>query len=346
VTAGRTVSDAGLAFIKAHEGFRARAVKLPDGRWLIGYSAIDDEAADREITAEGAEERLRRELEPVQDALNALVFAPLTQGQFDALASLGFSIGVDALRTCGVAEALNDGRPIDAAAVFDAWSQAQVGDVLKPVDALVRRRAAEKAMFLELESGPVPASSALLRPRAEKAWASASAADAPAWEPAIIKPGPAPEVLERLAKILPERPPAPPGDEGKIADGDNRVAELADARLRQRGAAPFPPAPYPLRRGTAFPGAPARPEAGAAERAQRLRGSLFAAPRPDWAEQWPWFLMGGGLALLAVAAASLRASEQGQSLANLGWLLGVVLGALALAAGGYHAARRVAGIDE
>ena len=336
MTSLRAVSDGGLAFIKAHEGFRARAAKLPDGRWLIGHSSVEEDGEGDEISAEEAEARLKRDLAPVEEALNDLVFAPLSQSQFDALASLGFSIGVAALRGSGVAEALNDGRPIDAAKAFDSWIQANVGGEIRTVDALVRRRAAEKAMFLALADGPVAASSALLRPVATGAVEDARTGGGAA-------PGPDPGLIARLNRILPEQS-AEPSDDAR--SGGARVAELGEARARPRAAPAFPAAPYPLRRGTTAP----RPTGFRASRAasgpfsRAGRGGVLALEAvADWTEAWPWALCGAGLALIAVGAANLRSEAAS---AEALWVLVTIAGVLAAAAGGYLAARRLAGQDD
>jgi GH24 family phage-related lysozyme (muramidase) len=336
-TSLRAVSESGLAFIKAHEGFRARAAKLPDGRWLIGYSSVDEVGEDgAEIAQAEAEERLLKDLAPVEAALNALVFAPLSQSQFDALASLGFSIGVEALRASGVADALNDGRPIDAAKVFDAWTHASVGGEVRVVDALVRRRAAEKAMFLAPDDGPVAASSALLRPVATASFERASSASRGA-------SGPDPALIARLNRILPE-PPADMDESVRVTTG--RVTELGEARSKPRAAEAIPAAPYPLRRGMTSPG-PAglrgdRPASRPLSRVNR-GGALALEGAAEWVEAWPWALCGGGLALVAAGAANMRNADAGP---NTLWVLAVVAGVLTAAVGGYLAARRLAGHED
>jgi GH24 family phage-related lysozyme (muramidase) len=264
----RAVSDEGLAFIKAHEGFRARASRLPDGRWLVGHSSVESEDEGREITPEEADERLRRDLAPIEDAIDELVFAPLTQRQLDALASFGFSVGAEAFRSCGIADALNEGRPIDAADVLERWRCARVGDTVKPVDALVRRRAAEKAMFLALDDGPVAAPSALLRPA-----------------PNGVDHGPSASPWTRRAASGPGSPRAEkPGPDG--------AAEATDLRA-----------------------------------------------------QWPWLLGGGGLAQIAVALANVSAPApiSGSGGVEAAWVFALAAGVLALGAGVYYAARRLAG---
>jgi GH24 family phage-related lysozyme (muramidase) len=312
MAARRVVSEEGVAFIKAHEGFRPRASRLPDGRWLVGYSSIENGAEGGEITLEQAERRLRQDLALIEGLIDELVFAPLTQGQVDALVSFGFSIGPEAFRECGVAEVLNEGRPIDAASVFDA----QVGDGVRPVDALVRRRAAEKAMFLALEGGPVPAPSALLRLGVNGG--SRGPFEAPMRRSAHQ------DLIERLDSILPPH-------------GASRHAESGGFDWSV-----LPSAPYPLRKGLAA----AQPKRTAAGRDRS--GAAPAGPSPAVA-QWPWLVGGGGLGLIAVAVGNVRAAAA-QSVAAGGaeaaWVVAMVAGVLALGAGCYYAARRLAGLED
>jgi GH24 family phage-related lysozyme (muramidase) len=350
----RRVSEAGLAFIKAHEGFRARPLQLADGRWLIGHSSIDDAHDDREITLEEADERLRADLATIEDAIGALVFAPLAQRQLDALVSLGFSIGLTAFRASGVIEALNDGRQIDAAAVFDDDLRGRSGGPPRPVDALVRRRAAEKAMFLELDSGPVPAPSALLRPQLRAAESGPEiAAGLSADEDDLAAAVAPPEVLARLSSILPDaaaaRPHAGPDHVERIRG--ERGPAPADARMRARPASPFPPAPYPLRRGMTSPGRVALAPAPTALRTPRRRrawASAFGSAADEWGAQWPWIMGGVGLALIAVGAANVHAALVAPSSNGAGavWVLVTIAGALAATAGGYYAARRLIGVED
>jgi hypothetical protein len=200
-------------------------------------------------------------------------------------------------------------------------------------------------MFLELESGPVAAPSALLRPLPDGAQPARPAAPeaspevSPEAPPDLSPRGPAPGVIERLNKILPEPPVAMAEPEERPAP---RVAELGAVRARTRSSV-FPPAPYPLRRGMASAEHAMR---GAEVDGRAPRGGAVAATRNavEWTEQWPWFLMGAGLATVAVGAASLRGG--GGPGANLAWILATIVGALALAAGGYQAARRLTGLDE
>ena len=150
------ISDTGLKLIKAYEGYRPVDRELITGQRIVGYGhRLYNENAVRMTKAE-AEETLRIDLEPFEDMINTEVHAPLTQSQFDALCSFAFNIGPRAFLTSDTLRALNNGRPLDAANGFDIWRKSQISGKTYVVEALMRRRTAEKALFLRTE-GDLPA---------------------------------------------------------------------------------------------------------------------------------------------------------------------------------------------
>lgn len=157
-------SQAGLDLIKSFEGFRDTAVRLPDGRWTIGFGHVRTAREGLSIGEKDAEDLLRRDIAPAEDIVQSGVFAPLSQNQFDALVSLAFNISPVQFRDSDVLRALNAGDFIMAADGFDAWRSARVNGRLIIVDALVRRRALEKAMFLEHPAGRPVAPTPLVTP--------------------------------------------------------------------------------------------------------------------------------------------------------------------------------------
>jgi len=150
------ISDTGLKLIKAYEGYRPVDRELITGQRIVGYGhRLYHEDAVR-MTKVEAEETLRIDLEPFEDMINTEVHAPLTQSQFDALCSFAFNIGPKAFLTSDTLRALNNGRPLDAANGLDIWRKSEISGKTYVVDALMRRRTAEKALFLRTE-GDLPA---------------------------------------------------------------------------------------------------------------------------------------------------------------------------------------------
>lgn len=144
-----TVSDLGLRLIKAYEGYRAESRKMVSGNAVVGYGHRIADQDVIELTREEAETLLREDIRPVEDLINESIFAPLSQSQFDALCSLAYNIGPDAFLSSNVVKAMNNGRPIDAANEFDVWRKGEIDGQIFVIDALVRRRTAEKALFLK-----------------------------------------------------------------------------------------------------------------------------------------------------------------------------------------------------
>ncbi len=160
-----SVSRSAVELIKAFEGFRPRAAQLEDGRWTIGYGHTLTAREGAEITEADAEALLLYDLIGASHAVNEYVFAPLTQNQFDALVSFVFNIGVRAFRGSPTLRRLNEGRPLEAAMAMELWRKADLEGERIVIDALVRRRAAEKALFLQPTEGWMPAPTSLLPPK-------------------------------------------------------------------------------------------------------------------------------------------------------------------------------------
>lgn len=159
-------SGAGVELIKSFEGFRARATQLPGGQWIVGYGHTKGARPGLRVTREDAELVLRHhDLRPIEELIAERVLTPLTQNEFDALVSFAFNIGADAFLESNVLALLNAGERLQAAEGMTAWRKGRVDGEVRVIDALVRRRAAEMALFLEHPSGRIAVPGALLRPQ-------------------------------------------------------------------------------------------------------------------------------------------------------------------------------------
>ncbi|MEP3653927.1 MAG: lysozyme [Litorimonas sp.] len=146
-----TISETGLKLIKAFEGYRPVDRELITGQRIVGYGhRLYSEDAIMMNKGE-AEDVLRSDLEPFEDMINSEVHAPISQSQFDALCSFAFNIGPKAFLQSDTLRALNNGRPLDAANGLDIWRKSEIAGKTYVVDALMRRRTAEKALFLRTE---------------------------------------------------------------------------------------------------------------------------------------------------------------------------------------------------
>ena len=161
----KRVSRPGLELIKSFEGFRRRSARLPGGRYVVGHGHIRSARQGVEVSEADAEALLRYDLLPIEAAVNEWAFAPLTQNQFDALVSFAFNIGVQTFRRSDALRHINEGAYLQAAAALEMWRRAELDGEGVIVDALVRRRAAEKALFLKPAAGNIPAPGSVLHPR-------------------------------------------------------------------------------------------------------------------------------------------------------------------------------------
>ena len=108
MTGRMRTSAAGLELIKTFEGMRDTAVRLPDGRWTIGYGHVRTAREGLTITEKDAHDLLVHDLRPVEVAISSIIFAPLMQTQFDALVSLAFNISFNLFANCQLAGGLTN----------------------------------------------------------------------------------------------------------------------------------------------------------------------------------------------------------------------------------------------
>lgn len=136
-------SQACIDLVKASEGCRLTAYRDAVGILTIGYGSTGGIKEGQTITQEQAEEMLIDDLDAAAEAVRKLVTVPLNQGQFDALCDFIFNLGEGRLRDSTLLRLLNHGRYGEAAAQFRFWVMAGG----HPLPGLVKRRAAERAMF-------------------------------------------------------------------------------------------------------------------------------------------------------------------------------------------------------
>ena len=152
------------------EGFRSRALSLGGGRWVVGFGHTKGAREGVVVTRSEAVAILQNyDLPPIEQFIEDAVMAPLNQNEFDALVSLVFNIGAEAFRTSDVLAFLNSGEKLSAGEAFTAWRKARLNGRLIIVDALIRRRALEKALFMRHPGCTPIAPSAHIRPVLDEA---------------------------------------------------------------------------------------------------------------------------------------------------------------------------------
>jgi lysozyme len=153
------LSARGLKMLYEFEG---RHKKLPDGRYKAYrcpanvatiYCGLTKGVKDGMIVTEAEGERLLvKELSGYEDAVERLVKVELNQNEFDALVLLVFNIGIGAFQKSTLLKLLNQGKRDAASAQFMRW----VNGGGKRLNGLVKRRAAEAALFCEPEAEDAP----------------------------------------------------------------------------------------------------------------------------------------------------------------------------------------------
>ena len=226
--------------IKSFEGFRPRAIQRAEGGWIIGYGHTLSAREGATVSEADAELLLRYDLLPVEKTVNDLVPATLNQHQFDALVSFALSVGVDRFAGSDVRQRLAAGAPGEAADAIMGWPEPVL-----PETAL-RRRAAERALFVANPDAPVALSDLLgapLPPPPVVVPFQTPPVEAPASVPAAAESTPTPEP-EAAAEVDPRgaavaallgEPPArivqedtpEVFDEAPVAN-DNPPAEIAE----------------------------------------------------------------------------------------------------------------------
>lgn len=233
------ISKAAIDLIKRFEGYRRKAAQLPDGRWTIGFGHIQTARAGAEVSEADAEALLIYDLIAVTHAVNERVYTPLTQNQFDALCAFVFNIGVDAFSHSTVLRRLNEGRLIEAACAMELWRRADFEGEAIVVDALVRRRAVEKTLFLTPADGWIPAPSALLAPRLD----ADVAGQAPTQTPVSLRTALVGERIRVERDDAPSPSPVPPAneDEGPVTAAAAAVTARLQALLPDETPKPAAP---------------------------------------------------------------------------------------------------------
>lgn len=139
-----------LRLIREFEGLYLNAYLDPVGIPTIGYGTIiypDGKKVKMgdSITEKEAEGFLLYEVFEKARAIERMVKVEYSRGEFCALCSFAYNLGVSALQKSTLLKKLNKGRPRpEVANEFDRWVKAGG----KTLPGLVRRRKAEKELFL------------------------------------------------------------------------------------------------------------------------------------------------------------------------------------------------------
>jgi lysozyme len=155
------VSNKALEVIRHHEGVRTKPYQCPALLWTIGVGHVIDpnharvplaerkalpipDGWNRTITMGEVDDILKRDLANFERGVERFCPVPLTQGQFDALVSFSFNVGLGTLQRSTLRQKVLRGDMEGAAEELLKYTIGG-GKVLK---GLVNRRNDERAMFL------------------------------------------------------------------------------------------------------------------------------------------------------------------------------------------------------
>lgn len=156
------ISQRGIDLIKKFEGIRLKSYICPAGVLTIGYGHTgSDVYPNQQITEEEAEKLLWKDTESAQQTVSSFVSVKINQNEYDALVSFTFNVGPTAFVNSTLLKLLNHGADRKVVAgEFGRWVKAGSDE---PVPGLVRRREAEKALFLEKSKHPLLGKSILAK---------------------------------------------------------------------------------------------------------------------------------------------------------------------------------------
>ena len=141
------LSQKGIELIKQFEGYSSKAYPDPatgGAPWTIGYGTIKGVKPGMIITAEQAEKMLRDDVAKFESGVSSLITAPTTQGQFDAMVSLAYNIGLGNFGKSTLLKKHNARCYTCAADQFRVWNRANG----KVMNGLTKRRAAERQVYM------------------------------------------------------------------------------------------------------------------------------------------------------------------------------------------------------
>lgn len=141
---GMKTSQRGIELIKSFEGCKLSAYQDSVGIWTIGYGHTAGVKKGDKITQAQADKMLADDLVIYEQGVQSMVKRTMTQGQFDALVSFSFNVGLGALGRSTLLRLMNSGDWQAASQQFARWNKAGG----KELAGLTRRREAERALFV------------------------------------------------------------------------------------------------------------------------------------------------------------------------------------------------------
>lgn len=148
------VNQRTIDLIKEFEGFRAEAYRDAAGIWTIGYGTTAGAGVGivpvpgMSITKEAAERYLHLAVNKFAAQIDRMITQDINENEFGAFVSLAYNIGPLAFSKSSALRYFNAGNRQAAANAITFWNKATVNGRKQVLRGLVRRREAERALFL------------------------------------------------------------------------------------------------------------------------------------------------------------------------------------------------------
>lgn len=139
-------STRGIEFIKSHEALRLDAYTCPGGVLTIGWGHTRNVNPGQRISVRDAEILLAYDVSIAEADVIRHVKKPITQGQFDALVSFVFNLGVGNFSKSTLLKVINkDPNDPGIPAQFQRW----ISGGGKVLPGLLKRRKDEAEMYMK-----------------------------------------------------------------------------------------------------------------------------------------------------------------------------------------------------
>ena len=149
------MNKAGLDIVKEFEGLRLTAYRCPAGVLTIGYGTTTragvglNVTQGMTITKSEAEWYLDKALKIFEAKIDPLITRPINENELSAFVSLAYNIGPGAFKRSSALRHFNAGDKPRAAKSILLWNKATVNGKRVKLAGLVRRREAERKLFLK-----------------------------------------------------------------------------------------------------------------------------------------------------------------------------------------------------
>ena len=137
-------------FLLGWEEERLTPYRDAGGLWTVGVGHLMQPGDDttQAITHDEAMALFQTEVMDTQARVAPLVTWPIEQHHADAICAFAFNVGIGAFAGSTMRRCINAGDLNAAAAEFERWSKARVNGVLTVVPGLLKRRMAERQIFV------------------------------------------------------------------------------------------------------------------------------------------------------------------------------------------------------